>query len=383
MQDLEWRVRSEKLEFIAIGAKDHPPGSLEASLSRLARLQGLAALRFTIQAVCRTTEMLGRDGPSAIRSVGINYLLVDQTEPIGGALAEHLQLPYATICNALLLHEESDVPPPFTSWPYRNPSPWLRLRNWTGYRMSERVTRPVLEVVNKWRSVWNLNSYRRGQESYSKTLQISQQPREFDFPRRQLPANFHYVGPLRREGGYEAPPFPWTRLNGKPLIYASLGTLQNRKSQLFGQFCEACASLPVQLIVSHANGLSEKEISNFAGNPIVVPYAPQLKILAQAQLTLTHAGLNTVLDSLSEGVPLVAIPLTYEQPAIASRVKWTGVGEVLPPASVSIEQLKRKINEVLGSKQYERNADRIKNQISGSGGVHSAANLIESTHGLA
>jgi len=45
--------------------------------------------------------------------------------------------------------------------------------------------------------------------------------------------------------------------------------------------------------------------STTARFPLVVEYAPQLELLAKARLTITHAGLNTVLDSLSNGVPLV------------------------------------------------------------------------------
>ncbi|MGA7216366.1 MAG: hypothetical protein WBX20_19355, partial [Terrimicrobiaceae bacterium] len=40
---------------------------------------------------------------------------------------------------------------------------------------------------------------------------------------------------------------------------------------------------------------------NFAGSPIVVPFAPQLELLRRAALTITHAGLNTALESLNQG----------------------------------------------------------------------------------
>lgn len=55
------------------------------------------------------------------------------------------------------------------------------------------------------------------------------------------------------------------------------------------------------------------------GNPIVVNYAPQLELLKIADLTITHAGVNTTLESLSNGVPLVAIPITNDQPGVAAR----------------------------------------------------------------
>src|SRR3954462_6158993 len=81
MPDLVDRVRREGLEFITIGESDHPLGSLPESLNQLAQLQGLGALRFTIKAVGKTTEMVCRDAPDAIRRAGIDALLVDQMEP--------------------------------------------------------------------------------------------------------------------------------------------------------------------------------------------------------------------------------------------------------------------------------------------------------------
>src|SRR5580658_7151940 len=116
MPDTEERVRAEGLEFVPIGLSDHPRGSLPESLAQLGRLQGFAALRFTIAAVRRTTEMLCRDAPGVIRAAGIEMLLVDQTEPGGGTVADHLRLPFVTICNALMLNREAAVPPPFTPW---------------------------------------------------------------------------------------------------------------------------------------------------------------------------------------------------------------------------------------------------------------------------
>ncbi len=382
MPDLEARVRAENLEFVGIGSSDHPSGSLAESLAELARLQGLAALRFTINAVRKTTEMMFRDAPQAIAAAGVNVLLVDQTEPAGGTIAEHLGIPFITICNALLLTEECDVPPPFTSWGY-DPNAMSRARNWLGYRLSEQVTRPVTQTVNKYRRSWSLPEHGHSEESYSKVCQISQQPEAFDFPRKHLPANFHYVGPLRRSGSNAVSEFPWERLDGRPLIYASLGTLQNRREQMFRCFAEACAALPVQLVLTHGGGLSASASLSLPGNPVVVPYAPQLEVLAKAALTLTHAGLNTVLDSLSQGVPLVAVPITYEQPAIASRIRWCGVGCVTKMAALEPFMLSRIIHKVLEDPAARMGAKRLQNAILQSGGVKKAVNLIESTCSIA
>src|SRR5581483_2844010 len=102
---------------------------------------------------------------------------------------------------------EPELPPPFTGWPYRRHL-WFRARNRLGYAVSDWVTRPLTQVLSKYRKKWGLPPLQSLEASFSSTEQISQQPPVFDFPRRKLLKNFHYVGPLRN--ALPSPiPFPW------------------------------------------------------------------------------------------------------------------------------------------------------------------------------
>lgn len=376
MPDVDERARREGLEFVPVGASDHPPGTLPAVLSQLTRLNGMAALRFTIEAYRKTTEMFSRDAPGAMRSAGIEFLLADQTEIEGSSIAQHLGLPFVTVCNAMALNREPPVPPPFTGWPYSASWP-AQIRNRAGYAVSDWSLRPVARVVARYRRQWKLPPLSHSEQTFSPLAQISQQPAAFDYPRRKLPPSFHYVGPLRRAS--PAPvPFPWEKLDGRPLIYASLGTLQNARQATFRCFAEACTGLDAQLVLTHGGGLKDHEAAALPGDPLVVSYAPQLDLLARASLTLTHAGLNTVLDSLSCGVPMVTVPITYEQPAIAQRVAWCGAGRAVPFAKLSSARLRAVIAEVLGNPGYRSAAGRVRESIQRAGGVRRAADLIES-----
>ncbi len=319
--------------------------------------------------------MVCEDAPAAIREAGVDALLVDQMEPAGGAVAEHLGLPFITVCNALAINRDPVAPPSFTPWAYRETS-WARMRNAVGYQVSDWLTRPISNAVAEYRRRWKMPRLASPDESFSKLAQICQMPREFDFPRQQLPACFHYVGPLRRTLPTPVA-FPWERLDGRPLVYASLGTLQNSREPLFRCFAEACRGLDVQLVISHGGGLSEREASDLPGEPLVVSYAPQVDVLARAHLTITHAGLNTVLDSLAHGVPMVAVPITYEQPAIARRVEWTGTGCTLPFAKLNVGRLKDHIRTALQGPGYRAAAGRMREAIRQAGGVGRAADIIE------
>jgi MGT family glycosyltransferase len=304
--------------------------------------------------------MVCRDAPDAIRRRKIDALLVDQMEPAGGAVADHLGIPFITICNALAINRDEIAPPPFSPWPYRR-SRWAAARNAIGYAISDWLTSPVTRVVA---------------DSFSRRAQICQMPQEFDFPRVALPHHFHYVGPLRRPrpGQIE---FPWDRLDGRPLVYASLGTLQNSREVVFRCFADACRELDVQLVISHGGGLTDAQASNLPGTPLVVRYAPQEDLLARAYLTLTHAGLNTVLDSLTHGVPLVAVPITYEQPAIARRVEFHGCGKSIAHSALNVRRLRRSLIDVMDDGRYRGAASRMRAAISAAGGVERATVLVE------
>ncbi|NEQ63559.1 MAG: glycosyl transferase family 1, partial [Moorea sp. SIO4A1] len=86
---------------------------------------------------------------------------------------------------------------------------------------------------------------------------------------------------------------------------------------------------------------------------------------------------NTTLESLSNGVPMVAIPITNDQPGVAARIAWTGTGEVIPLKKLSVEKLQKAIKLVLTEDSYKKNALRLQEAIKRAGGVSRAADIIE------
>ncbi len=377
MEDVRARAIEEGLEFAALGESDHPPGSLSRSLAELGQRKGLGALRFTVEAVRRTTEMICRDAPAVLEVRGIDRLLVDQMEPAGGSVADHLGIPFVTICNALALNREPFMPPPFTGWKYSR-SAWGRARNSFGYSIHDRLMAPVMQVVAKWRKRWGLAGLRSADDSFSTLAQISQMTRGFDFPREGLPQCFTYAGPLRRPD-LNPVSFPWQKLDGRPVIYASLGTLQHGKREIFARMAEACAPLDVQMVIAHNGGLSETDIAALPGKPVAVPFAPQRDVLKRAALTLTHAGLNTVLDSLAAAVPIIAMPITYEQPAIAARLEASRTGLSITSARLTAVSIRESILRILRDASYRDRARRAAEEICQAGGVGRATSVIEGT----
>jgi UDP:flavonoid glycosyltransferase YjiC (YdhE family) len=111
---------------------------------------------------------------------------------------------------------------------------------------------------------------------------------------------------------------------------------------------------------------------------LLVDYAPQLELLKRASLCITHAGLNTVLESLTNGVPLVALPVTNDQPGVAVRIRTKRMGDFLSTSELSTERLKDLIQRVLSDPEYRKNAKSIARAIESTNGMASAAEQIES-----
>lgn len=373
--DLEDAVRRTGLEYRAIGENHFPRGRYKEHLAQLGELKGLAALRYTIWFFSRKSQMLFIEAPDLIRELGIDLLLVDEVEPAGAIIAEHLSLPYVTLSNALTVFPESSIPPVFTGWRYSR-SYVARVRNTLGYLLQRRFARKWVESLNQQRREWGLLLFRSPKELMSRWAQVAQQPPFFDYPRRYLPPHFHYTGPWHDMRVRPAVPFPFEKLDGRPLIYASMGTLQNQIQRVFREIARACEGLNAQLVISLGGG-AKPELVALPGNPLVVGFAPQLELLARAALTITHAGLNTVLESLSCGVPMVTIPVGNDQPGVAARVKWLGVGEVLPLRRLRADRLRRLVKKVLEEEQYRLQARRLAAEIEGKDGVGEAADVIE------
>ncbi len=77
----------------------------------------------------------------------------------------------------------------------------------------------------------------------------------------------------------------------------------------------------------------------------------------------------------------MTVPRTYEQPAIARRVEWTGCGTSVPLARLNTGSLKEAMREVIQGETYRAEACRISVAIAKAGGVQRAADLIETAVG--
>ncbi len=375
--DLERPIRAAGLEFRQIGRQAFPPGSLRRRDEELGKFEGLAALRCWLRGLQKKAEMLFRDAPAAIRDEGVDSLIVDQVEMAGGTVAEHVGLPFVSVAAALPIDLDVSVPPVNLPWPY-DTGVRARLRNWAGNAASEWTFSGLVSTINRQRRAWGLPPARNFNALFSRLAQVSQLPADLELPGRRLPLYFHHTGPWTDGAARASVDFPWSRLDpDRPLAYASMGTLQNGVLQTFRTIARACAGLDLQLVISLGGGQDPALLKDLSGDPVVVGYAPQLELIQRAALTISHGGLNTALESLAQGVPLVVLPVTYDQPGVGARIDWAGVGRSIPIGRLSGDRLRDAVRLVLGDPAYRERAGRLRSSIEAADGLNRAADLVE------
>ena len=177
--------------------------------------------------------------------------------------------------------------------------------------------------------------------------------------------------------------FPWERLTGEPLIYASMGTILNGRVDIFQTIVAAVAKYKnLQLVLSIGDQVDPRQISPVPKNALIVKRAPQLELLKQASVCITHAGLNTSLESLAQGVPQVAIPITYDQPGVAARIAHKQTGVVTSLDKLTPDHLASLLKDVLSETTYRENTRELQKAIADANGLSVAADLIEESLGV-
>ena len=128
--------------------------------------------------------------------------------------------------------------------------------------------------------------------------------------------------------------------------------------------------------------LRPEQIGPVPKNAIVVNQAPQLELMKMASVCITHAGFNTVLEALTQGVPQVAIPITNDQPGVAARIAAHQTGVVTSLGDLTVSQLSTLVAEVLNNSRYSDNARKFQQAIAKTNGLSRAADLLEEAFGL-
>jgi zeaxanthin glucosyltransferase len=377
--DIEPVVRAAGLDFVSFGENEYPPGSVAKSFGGVAKLHGLDVVRYTARKL--TPGLLKtalKHLPGKLAETGVNALVLDMIYRLLEIVPMHLRLPYVQIWNILHFDFSGSTPLALYSWPHET-SPEALARNVEGLEIVRDIRGPVLPIAQSYAERNGLEiDWSKPTATLSKLAVITQTPKEFDFPIPHLPPQFHYAGPFHDNEGREPVSFPWNKLTGQPLIYASLGTIVNGQNKVYDTILEAVGEFPeMQVVLSVGRNFNQRDLGPIPSNTIVVPIAPQIELLKRAALCITHAGLNTALEALAQGVPMVAIPIGYDQPGVAARIAYHGVGEFVEIGNLTARHLSELMVKVKSNPSYRDKARWFQKILAETRGLDIAADTIE------
>lgn len=194
------------------------------------------------------------------------------------------------------------------------------------------------------------------------------QPFVDDFPEDQ----FHFIGPSvydRKEDD-----FPTL---SQPVIYISIGTILKGAENFFRACIEAFREQNVTVVLSVGNSFDIAKLGTIPENFIVRNHVPQIAVLKQASLFITHSGMNSVSEAMIHGVPMLVIPFVSDQPVNAEQMAQLGLGKVLNYKNITPTLLMDTAFSVLSDKKILKNVQAMKETIARAPGNVGAVKMIE------
>lgn len=179
---------------------------------------------------------------------------------------------------------------------------------------------------------------------------------------------YSFVGPLIR------PVTDTIEKTKDKLVYISMGTVNNDMMPLYKRCMSALINQDYQVIMSVGNLVSIKDFGELPENISILSHVDQIAVLQQADVFISHCGMNSVNESLYFGVPLIMLPQTSEQGGVAERVHQLGAGIKLDKSDIS--SINNAINKVFADSIYRQNAIILAESFKRCSGAKGAADKI-------
>ena len=188
--------------------------------------------------------------------------------------------------------------------------------------------------------------------------------------------HYRFVGPSVRDVT------PKER-SGRPLVYASLGTVINDRPDFYRTLIDAVRDTSVDLLISCGRAFDPAQLGKMPANVRVEQYVDQMEVLSRTSLFVTHCGMNSASEGMWMGVPELLFPLTGEQRAVARRVAEVGAGVPLEEAVArEAAALRKTVLAALADERLREGAAHMREDLRSCAGPVGAADFIEQVAGL-
>ena len=187
---------------------------------------------------------------------------------------------------------------------------------------------------------------------------------------------FLFIGPSFING--EPEPWPFPNGPGKRLrrAYVSLGTIRNDDPAFYRECLSAFSADEWEVVMSVGEQVNMETLAPIPENFLVAGSVRQTSVLPHTDVFVTHGGLNSVMESLRFGVPMVLVPSIREQKLTASRVQALGFGIVLERDAVTAASLLHHASSLAGNATVISRLRAMIGEVNASGGYKRAAKAI-------
>jgi MGT family glycosyltransferase len=273
-------------------------------------------------------------------------------------------------CNPLEL-KDPELPPPYSGLPLDDRSEWETFR--AEYARAIGAMQADFDEFCQERGAPPLPA---GEMIHtSPWLNLYLYPRELGYPRSTpLEDTWHNLETSVR--GSDA---PWSAPDelgegDGALVYLSLGSLGSADVSLMERLIESLSRTPHRYIVSKG---PQHEAYELAANMAGAEFLPQVSVLPQVSLVITHGGNNTVTECVHFGKPMVVLPIFWDQHDNAQRVHETGFGERLATYSFTDQELHGAIDRLVADGGLHARLAKASERLRANPGNVKAADLIE------
>jgi UDP:flavonoid glycosyltransferase YjiC (YdhE family) len=154
---------------------------------------------------------------------------------------------------------------------------------------------------------------------------------------------------------WDRPEFPFSmtkRRQGTPLILYSAGTQIMMHVNADGRLREILAAAEqlsdCDFVIAYSCGQTDRA-AGVPDNVMMAPHIPQLQMLKQTAALISHCGLGSLKEAFCCGVPVLGMPMVFDQPYNAMRVRKQQLGIALYPPAVSAHGIRDGILNILGN----------------------------------
>uniref|UniRef100_A0A3Q3JXN4 UDP-glucuronosyltransferase n=1 Tax=Monopterus albus TaxID=43700 RepID=A0A3Q3JXN4_MONAL len=305
----------------------------------------------------------------SIRDTHFDVVLVDPGLPVGVLVAHELRLPTVFNVKWITSGEAHFVvaPSPTSYVPTSGYAAsdkmtfWQRVKNLLHYTLNTCIDKFIVcphydRLVDRYFGP-DVNFYHLLQGADIWLMRVDF---VFEFPRPTMP-NVVYIGGFqcKQSKPLSSELEEFVQSSGEHgVILMSLGTLVKALPvEITSEIASAFAQIPQKVIWRHAG----ERPNNLGNNTLLVNWMPQNDLLGHPKIRafVSHGGTNGIYESIYHGVPVIGIPLMFDQFENVLRLEVRGAAKVVEATKLTQQNFLEAVQEVLHNPSYRNNMKRL------------------------